>query len=215
MLSTVLCAKHPSMNRQEDGFTLVEILVVIIIIGILAAVAIPIFLNQRRAAQDSALTTDLRNTAGQVAFLIGQEGAREDLQKNTASRTVLQARIAGKDSVAGPGGRSWNDLVASNDFPEVVVSDGSLVEVAIIFSSGNDWTAHEPGEFCLSGTNQYSSYNFVPGAGQSRADYDKYLFYDVKAGGIKTMDELVEAVGNGQEVSCTGFVNRYIAATSK
>ena len=41
--------------RSKGGFTLIELLIVIIIIGILAAIAIPMFLNQRDKAKDSAV----------------------------------------------------------------------------------------------------------------------------------------------------------------
>jgi type IV pilus assembly protein PilA len=59
----MLARIRKAREEREGGFTLIELLVVIIIIGILAAIAIPVFLNQRKKGYDAQVKSDLRNAA--------------------------------------------------------------------------------------------------------------------------------------------------------
>src|SRR3954453_6379108 len=59
----MLARIRKAQEENEGGFTLIELLVVIIIIGILAAIAIPVFLNQRQKGYDAQAKSDLRNMA--------------------------------------------------------------------------------------------------------------------------------------------------------
>ena len=62
----MLARIRKSTAEKDQGFTLIELLVVMIIIGILAAIAIPVFLNQRKRAVDSSIKSDLRSIANQI-----------------------------------------------------------------------------------------------------------------------------------------------------
>src|SRR5436305_7235399 len=112
--------KALAARRQDDeqGFTLIELMVVVLIIAILIAIAIPTFLGARQRAQDRAAQSDLRNglTAEKTVYTDSQA-----YDATTATMKGVEASLdwGGKLTVA------VGDAVTTGDKGVVCLSEAS------------------------------------------------------------------------------------------
>lgn len=109
--------------QDEKGFTLIELLVVILIIGILAAIAIPIFLNQRKKAVDAAEKSDVRTVATNMETFYTDNQSYPAKITATVAGNVTTLAVGTENVVLSPGDSAKVNTNANGDSFCVVVSN--------------------------------------------------------------------------------------------
>ena len=88
------------MKTNKRGFTLVEILIVVVILGILAAIVIPQFTNASTEAKESSLAADLQTMRSQIELYKIQHS--DQAPDSTSSATFASALLVADANGFGP-----------------------------------------------------------------------------------------------------------------
>lgn len=122
-----------TIKRRSRGFTLLELMVTVVIIGIITAIAVPVYLNQKRAAWDASVESDVRNAALAINT--------EDASNGTGDYHVYKADDNG--SMTGTESTSTLDIgdadATSTDARTAATVDNSNGRASIAYiTRGND-----------------------------------------------------------------------------
>lgn len=150
---------NPWAGRPRRGFTLVEIMVVVVIIGLLAAIAIPVFARVQRKSQNSRFVNDLRAFAQAYETYALENGA----WPANAGSGVVPPGMSGElrdgdwtvaqNSVGGKWNWDYNNMgiTASISTTGVAASDAQMAEIDAMIDDGDLTTGNFQkigGRFC-------------------------------------------------------------------
>lgn len=161
-----------SKNKTQQGFTLIELVVVIVILGILAVTAAPKFID----LQDDARTATLQGVQAAMqsastlvhskALIAGREAATtQTVSVNNVNEPIAFGYPRSNDAAAVT---SWGNLLDVNDFTIAAASDSGSVDIVIIYpATAPTLTAWAIGGAATTAANCFSYYSEVTAVGHT------------------------------------------------
>jgi prepilin-type N-terminal cleavage/methylation domain-containing protein len=133
------------LHRSEHGFTLIEILVVMLILGILAAIALPQFIGQTEKAQDADAKSLARTLQTHVSSCFTEE---RDWTRCDTSTEVTRTRLTW-------GTNPGQVQVMVRPYGQNVVAFAATSETRTLFAIVQDLTTREVNRICFVPSNAY------------------------------------------------------------
>ena len=118
------------MKAKNSGFTIVEILIVVVILGILAAIVIPQFTEASTEAKTSSLCTDLQTMRSQIELYKIQHN--DDLPGAGGVSFVLA--LTAQTNISGAAGTDYGPYIQkipSNQFLDAAIADQVRIEAGV------------------------------------------------------------------------------------
>ena len=124
-----MLSKSLNRRRNDDGFTLIELLVVVVILGILIGIAIPVYLNYRKSANDKAAQSDLRNAVAALEVCNSDNGVYPTGVGTTGALTPNSGTTACTQKINVSSGTTLNYFVSGTAYIMTATNSGGTPKV--------------------------------------------------------------------------------------